>query len=258
MRFICKNCNQQFKGNYCNNCGQTADTHEINRHYLWHTIQHGVFHVDNGIIYTTKELFTRPGYAIKEYITGKRVKHFNPFAYVIILSTLYVLIAHFLHIDLFDKKISVTLSGDEGTKVTEIIGVITGISTWIKDHYAYSTLMLLPVFSLASYLAFKKSGYNYLKHLILNTYIAGQRTVIYILFIPIFACTENKDLISAIGNIEYLVWIVLMTWTYIQFFNNNKGFENILRTLLSFLYTGILMFLLMVFTGILLAIMIAK
>jgi hypothetical protein len=79
MNITCKNCHQTYTGNYCNNCGQPADTHKINIHYLWHDIQHGLFHFDKGVTYTAKQLFTRPGHSIREFIEGKRVKHIKQY-----------------------------------------------------------------------------------------------------------------------------------------------------------------------------------
>ena len=89
MEITCKNCNQTFKGHYCNNCGQPADTHKINAHFLWHDIQHGLLHFDNGIPYSIKQLFIRPGHSIREFIEGKRVRHFKPLSLVAVLGALY-------------------------------------------------------------------------------------------------------------------------------------------------------------------------
>ena len=61
MNHICKNCKTKFQGNYCNNCGQSYNTHDLDFHFIWHDIKKGLFHYDNGIFYTAKELFTRPG-----------------------------------------------------------------------------------------------------------------------------------------------------------------------------------------------------
>lgn len=236
MVSTCKNCNKKFIGQYCNYCGQPAHTHDINIAYVWHEIQHGLFHIDKGILYTTKELFTRPGYSIKEYIAGKRVKHFKPVAYLIILSTIYVLLAHLLKIEFASGKAYITLNGVGDVKSSEVSDIVTHTIAWIKEHYAYSTLILLPVISFSTYLAFRKSKYNYLKHLILNCFIAGQRTIIFIVALPILAIVKNKEAISIIENIETLIWVALMTWTYIQFFDNNKIFKNISLTLLSYIY----------------------
>ena len=97
MTTHCKNCNHHLKGNFCSNCGQSANTHDINFGSIVHEIQHSVFHIDKGILYTTQQLFIRPGHTIREYIEGKRVKHFKPVAYILILSAIYTLIANVTH-----------------------------------------------------------------------------------------------------------------------------------------------------------------
>jgi len=246
MVTTCKNCNKKFIGHYCNYCGQSADTHDINFKYLWHELQHGIFHLDKGIIHTTKELFTRPGHSIKEYIAGKRVKHFKPVAYIIVLSTIYVLLAHLLHVETTFDEMTVALDGSNKAESNEIIHFIHSAIKWLQEHYAYSMLMLLPVISLSSYLTFRKSGYNYLQHLILNCYIAGQRMIVFILLLPAIALFSNKEAVNVVENIETLIWISLMTWTYIQFFDNNKISKNIRLTIFSYLLFGMFFLVLLI------------
>jgi hypothetical protein len=98
MNIVCKNCNHHFKGHYCSNCGQTADTHRINVHFLWQDIKKGLFHLDEGIFYSFLQLFTRPGNSIREYIEGKRKNHFKPFSLVIVWATSYAFLHHYYNI----------------------------------------------------------------------------------------------------------------------------------------------------------------
>jgi len=160
MTINCKNCKQNFKGKFCNNCGQSAETHDINTHFLWHDIQHGLLHFDNGIFYTIKQLFTRPGYSIKEFIEGQRVKHFKPVSLVIVLAGIYGFVIHYFNIaDLIVVKMD-----DTSGKVIDSEKVVN----WISSHYAFTTLLLLPITSLATYLAFKKEKYNYIQHFVIR------------------------------------------------------------------------------------------
>ena len=105
MTHICKNCGSPVKSRFCSDCGQPASTHRISGHFLWHDIQHGILHVDKGILFTAKELFTRPGHSIREFLQGKRVKHFKPISLVIILAGIYGFLSHYFHIDLSGKRI---------------------------------------------------------------------------------------------------------------------------------------------------------
>lgn len=241
----CKNCNQKFKGNFCNNCGQSAHSHELSIAYFWHEIQHGILHVDKGILFTTKELFTRPGYAIKDYISGKRVSHFKPFAYIFILSSLYAVLAHFLKMEILLQGLSngigqsIKISTEDAadvSKVKEVIQNIYSFLTWIKEHYPYTNVLSLPVFSLASYIAFYKNGFNYFEHLILNSYIAGQRTVLFILLLPVYYFISDQHVLNIIDNCKTVVGIALIFWTFNQFFNSNKWSKNLRKTFVSFFY----------------------
>ena len=170
MRLTCKNCNLHFKGHFCNNCGQSVDTHKMNLHFLWHDIQHGLFHFDKGVFYTAKQLFTRPGHTIREFLEGKRVKHFKPISLIIILATAYGILYHYFHINSFNNEF---LKGfQEGFNRTTTQGKnpfilnFEIINEWVATHYSWMTLFLLPFYALASFCAFKKIGYNYVEHLI--------------------------------------------------------------------------------------------
>lgn len=244
---ICKNCNNNFKGNFCNSCGQDSHTHKINFHYVIHEIQHSIFHVDGGIFYTIKELFKRPGNSIREYINGKRVKHFKPITYVIILSIIYSFLEH---------KINKNPFIEDGLR-----GILEGIKKgrdfsdrdfkifeWLIHNYSYSALLLIPIFSLASFLSFKKSNFNYFEHLVLNTFLFGQITLIFILTIPLSIVFPNNPSIEILR----LVFSLLFTfWAYFGFFNNLKKFSRIINTFLTYsIFTILTIIILIILVGI--------
>lgn len=248
MKVTCKNCNNSFKGNFCNECGQTANTHEINFKSVLHEIQHGIFHVDRGILFTTKELLLRPGITIRAYLAGKRIKHFKPFAYILILSTIYSLLIRLKHKSTFLNSlldgfydVITSLKSDRDfqdslghTDVNEKIGIISDAIRWMSGHYAYTTLLIIPIFSLASYICFYRTNYNYFQHLILNSYAAGQRTAVFLLLLPITYFITDADVNNTIDNITFYLGICLNTWTYYQFFNTTKRLQNLLLSLLTY------------------------
>ena len=132
---ICKNCNQQFKDNYCNHCGQSAHTHKLNLHYIWHDLQHGLFHFDSGIFYTIKQLLTKPGHTIREFLNGKRIGHYKPLSFVVVMATLYGLLYHYLISNLFDVQ--------PIHPAEDVLGVYEKVIRWSLDHFAYAALILI-------------------------------------------------------------------------------------------------------------------
>ncbi len=242
MTTICKNCNQTFEGNFCNNCGQTANTHEINFKGILHELQHSVLHIDKGILYTTKELFRRPGHTIRDYLNGQRVKHFKPFAYVLILSTIYTIASQFLNNSIpLESFLSGVADGADSKPV-----LIVGIIKWIKTHYAYTTLFTLPFISLASYLSFIKAKYNYFQHLILNSFIAGQQTVAYMALLPFVYFVKDRPIGDTINSCKFFIGMVLTFWTYFQFFSSRKPYKRILLTILSYIVIVVIFLLMLI------------
>lgn len=243
---ICKNCGNEFSGNFCNICGQSAHTHEISVHYIWHDIQHGFFHFEKGILYTLKELFTRPGDAVKEFMDGKRINHFRPLSLLILLGGLYAFLLHTFHIDLipFSRSIS-----EEQSKFN--------LNIWfnlIEDHFSIAQIVFLPIFSFASYLAFKKYKIIYAKHIILNAFMLSQRLVVRILFLPFLYFFEGTDKFSIFFAISNLLGFAAMIWTMIQFFKAESVLKTVLRSILYF----ILFFFQMILIGLPIVIILVK
>lgn len=224
MQVTCKNCGQTYSGHFCNNCGQHAATHKLNLHFIWHDIQHGFFHFDKGVLYTAKELFTRPGDSIRDFVEGKRVKHFKPISLVIILATSYRLLRHLFHFSVLDKKALSSFKGVSSETANE----------WISHHYAWIILLSIPLFSLASYLVFKRQGYNFIEHLVLNAYVASQKLLLRIAIFPLTKFLNDTPAIKVLVDFLLVIEIGLMVWTYMTFFDNISRNKALLYALLSY------------------------
>ena len=217
----CKNCGNLFQGNYCNNCGQPAHTHPINTNFVMHDIRHGLFHIDGGLLYSAQQLFLRPGHTIREYIDGKRAKHYKPFSMVIVLASFYGLLYHLLEIDLFRTVQDDSFNHEQ-------------LNGWMAHYYAFITLALIPVFSLSSYLMFRRSGYNFVEHMVLNSFYSCQKLVVRMVLLPLFLVVPNQHF-HALLNSFLLLDLLLMCWTYSQFFRSGSHFSIFVRTILSYL-----------------------
>jgi len=223
MDIICKNCHQIYEGNYCNNCGQPADTHKINWHFLWHDVQHGLLHFDMGIPYSIKQLLTRPGHSIREFIEGKRVKHFKPLSLVVVLATLYGVLYHYFHINL----INVTSTDPEINYLD--------FNKWMSTHFSWLTIATIPFFTLGTYICFRNQGYNFIEYFILNTFKASQKLSAHIITFPLLYIFNNTPYIQKVTTLIYAIDLVLIFWTNIQFFNRMSKTKVFFLSLLSHL-----------------------
>jgi hypothetical protein len=222
----CKNCESHFEGNFCNQCGQAAHTHPINFHFLWHDIQHGLFHFDNGVPYTIKVLFTRPGHAVREYIAGKRVRFFKPISLIILLASLYGVMLLY-----FNVKVGAGIALSENPKE---VAAMYQFNDWLNKHAVASILLMLPFWTIGSYLAFKKQKYNFVEHFVLNAYISVQGLVIQLLLFPLAIYFQNKPTQILFVTVSGLIYLVVATWTYTQFFNKLAKIKSILYSLLAY------------------------
>ena len=224
MKLTCKNCNHIYTGHYCNDCGQTSQTHRLNLHFLWHEIRHSLFQFDEGILYSGQQLFIRPGHTIREFIEGKRVKHFKPFSLVILLASLYGLLYHYFHISfIVPSSDSASENGIDLAKFNE----------WTGTHYAWVTLMMIPLYTIGTGIAFRKQGYNIVEYLILNTFKASQKLFVHIALFPLLYYFNGTPKMSVLSLILYLIDIVFIYWSNAQFFNKLSLKKSLLLTLFS-------------------------
>lgn len=227
MQLTCKNCSHKFKGNFCNFCGQPSNTHRMDLHTMWHDFMHGILHIDKGFFYTIYQLFSRPGYAIKEFLDGKRVKHFKPVPLVFILAGVYALLYHYFDIQLIsDLKIS--------SKNTEdVTSIFEKINKWRSQHYALVTIFSLPFYTLGIFLVFKKVGYNFIEFFVLASFIEVQKLVITIILFPLTYLLINTEEGYYLGLAIRIFSFCLMLWTMVQFFNKLTKKQVFFKTLLS-------------------------
>ena len=106
------NCGAELTGKYCSQCGQEKITGKMEVKHLFKDITHGIFHWENSILKTFKELLLRPGKFLRNYIDGTRKLYVKPFSYFLFIQTIYVLIFHWLSDKYFTFMTSnVTSSG---------------------------------------------------------------------------------------------------------------------------------------------------
>lgn len=225
----CKNCGHIVDGKFCSNCGQNSKVGRINLPAILNEFSESIFHINKGFFYTLRELCTRPGKSIREFLHGKRKNHFKPIAYVLTLSTLYFLITQVTNQNTWAEDI---MTGWMNGATEQNAGAgIPKIATWFAKNYAYTALMLLPLFSLASYLSFFKFGKNYFEHFVINSYITGQQAILYALFaiVETVAKSDAVEAFSLLGVIPYTFWVF---W---QFFSEGNRTMNILRSIMTYI-----------------------
>lgn len=235
----CKNCSHHLllSQKFCHNCGQSTDTHRINFHFLVHEIQHGIFHVDGGILFTLKELFTRPGHTLREYLAGQRKSHFPPLLLVVILGSLCALFQYWIIGKKISTQVKTSLLTTEDNEVHQyldfqgLVEYFRLIFEWLSNHFAFSVLLVIPAAAFAFFLGFRKYGLNYPEWLVIFLFLAGQSLAVYLIFILITPITGN------LNEIFYLSCWLLIILSLVQLFSDRGRLYVILRSFWSIVLT---------------------
>lgn len=230
----CKNCGHPVDGNFCTHCGQKSSVTRVSLSSFLDEISTSVFQINRGFFFTLIQLSLRPGKVLKEYLDGRRKRYFKPIAYLLILSTLYLLSAqatnqNTLIGDLFTGWFNRESELNSNAELPEF-------ASWLLAHYPYLALIMIPVFSLASFVAFYKFDKNYLEHLLINSYITGHQAIIYSLFVVLGTITDSDLMVI----LSLSVAVLYNFWVFIQLFSEGHVVMNIMRVITAYFIYAII------------------
>ncbi len=142
----CKNCGNDFTGNFCPICSQRADTSRI----CWRSVHQGVMDIwglgTRSLLYSIWQLLLRPGHVISDYIDGKRQVSFPPVKMLFIVTLIYSFVIYWFLPDV------VHLSNGE-----EDLGEFTEFYLWYKSHLSWAMLIIATFAILPTWVMFRYS-----------------------------------------------------------------------------------------------------
>lgn len=208
----CLNCGQSIQANFCGHCGQSAHTHAINWHYIWHEIPHSVGHLDKGILFTIRQLATRPGYAIREFFDGRRVSHYRPLSLLLLLGTVSVFAMNFLNV-----RMDELMMAQQGPRPNaEANAMVQKFITFMSKNMTLINIATLPMYAFWYWRLFRR-GYNYPQLLVAQTFIASFNMLVSLLFIgSLWALGGSASTMQSLSYAFMLVYVAYQTITYVQ------------------------------------------
>lgn len=139
----CYNCGTEFADNFCPRCGQRAEVGRVG----WNSIKESVailWGMDSrSLIYTLIQLMGRPGYLVREYISGHRQVSFPPVKMLVIVSLFAVIFESVFHVE------------------TEIVGIkfnipeMDNIVKWFNENKSWGTLLFQIFYVLPTWAVFR-------------------------------------------------------------------------------------------------------
>lgn len=213
---VCKNCDREFEGKFCPQCGQKAKTKRITTKQVFGELRQRVFQYEQGFWYTTRELVTRPGHTIREYLEGKRVRHIKPIKFMFWAAAISFLIFHFVGLD---KEMLEKLNAQQGGNNPINQRLSEKIFMLFMQHPAIIMFSMIPLIAFWSWLLFRRRGYNYAEHFVLNAFLMGEVNLASVVISPFsrlisnFSSTTWPMTLFSVG-----IWVLYFGWAFSQFF----------------------------------------
>lgn len=179
----CCNCDMEFEGNFCPNCGQKAVLGPIG----WKSVATGILLLwgmdSRSLSFTLLQLIFRPGYLISDYINGRRQISFPPVKMLFILTVFYALF-----------KYLVGNPADWFVDVDREMHVINWLKDWTEQNLGWAMLLTANMLILPTWITFRYSPKNTFHSLpqgfFIQVFLASLSMVVSIFsdyFLPILA-----------------------------------------------------------------------
>lgn len=178
---VCNNCGNTFTGNYCPVCSQSARDGRISWLAIWQGIGQ-LWGIDSRSgLYTLWQLLWRPGYLVRDFISGKRQVSYPPVKLLFILAAVVALIRYFVPVP---------------AKPSELGYLYIDLAyDWMYSHQTISELLTNSIMILPTWYVFRNAP-RYPNHTIpegffLQVYMA----ILSFIFSSIFVETEGVSII---------------------------------------------------------------
>jgi Protein of unknown function (DUF3667) len=217
----CKNCGHQFDLDYCNKCGQKASVKRIEMKWLLHELPHAIWHIERGFFFNMIQLFKRPGYAVADYIEGKRKKFYHPISYLLILLAVMYLITHYLKAHWYDPAQDARMS-EEQTAIW--VEYDKSQQLW-TNHYLQYMLIFMPVATAIFWVLLKLLGrkYNLAESFIVSLFLIAQNIIPQIILFFIAALVDRTSFTRTSDLIGLVLVFSLFTFQLYQLGNTGMS-----------------------------------
>lgn len=241
----CATCSTHYTGNYCPRCGQSAS---IGRYSFKNAILLflNVWGLGNrGMFRTLRDLIFRPGYMIRDYLSGMQMAYFPPFKMLFLLTALSVIVAHGVNLrgrtvdDQRQDAIDIVAQSGDGSgiemPVLDMIDRTVDLQERFPNLLSLTTVFCLTVFY---YLFFRKSknipDLRFSEFLIAMVYTANMLTI-YEVTLAFLGVNSTYATLASVLTVIPLKQLSGFSW---------------IRTILSMVAAFVIFYILAVFLGI--------
>lgn len=156
----CTNCATAYTGKFCPQCGLKASLSRMKLKSLLLNFLDIWGFGSRPMFRTIKELFTRPGYMLRDYLTGHQPLYFPPFKMLVVIIIVFLTLAWLFHADLTHEFNFTSLAKGAKGIISErglkILSHLDALLFWFYDHWAFAVLAYQVFSVFATRIAFRK------------------------------------------------------------------------------------------------------
>ena len=248
MKTICKNCGHEFKGNYCNECGQKATVKRFSTRIIFSDIINKVFPLEKGLLYTIRQLFIRPGFMVRGYLEGKRARFTKPLQFLLLITAISLIF--FSHEEFMSGlKAGLEIQDNNTNQGNE--AALAKIVDWLESNWTLLMVGIVPFMAFTSRWIYRKQDLNYAEHFVAACYFNAGSILLTMPFLILLFWVYKSRFQSLLFGVFITFFIGYFIWCYVGLFNTKKSWSIGLKALLSlvlgyFIYVmtlGLLVFL---------------
>lgn len=199
----CSNCNNVYENNYCPRCGQKAVYGPITWESVWKSIMDVWGVGTRSLPLSLWQLIWRPGYLIRDYISGKRQVSFPPVKMLVVIAVVLVLLNNLLGMDYSDNL--------SGVAATDYESLFDAFFEWMGDHLAWGVLIGFSLFIVPVWFLFRQAPrlprHTLPQGFYIQVFIGVQFILFMLLFILLFYFAKNQ---SSNGNEATAIMLVII------------------------------------------------
>lgn len=237
----CANCGTAFVGRFCPQCGLRANRERMTAK----NVLSGFLDIwgmgSQPMLRSIKELFWRPGYMMRDYLSGHQPLYFPPFKMLVIMTLFFALVCSlrgiepsaeeaFVYGDVFQRY------GDTPW-VISLFAKIDKVLVWLQTHPAYQTIAAGLFYILASWIVFLRRML-FFEVVFSQLYISCQMQIVATAWVLVTGSEAYYNLPPF--AVPLLIGVPLLCYDYAQLYGL-RLWPALWRTVLTFVLTLVLM-----------------
>lgn len=184
----CLHCGYHFVGRLCPQCGMPA----VWKRFTWKRLFFNFLDLwgmgNRPMFRSLGDLLWRPGYMIRDYLSGHYLSYFPPFKMLAILTLIVALIGWVMDVSPADHTVQVfnafnELLEDASPQTIMLFDYIKQAWQYISEHVLYRIILLNVLVVLCVWIVFRKRGYNLVETFFSQIYINCQMQMVAIVLI---------------------------------------------------------------------------